>query len=104
MKKTNFRGGFFYCLLINLGFNIMYSVPAWILLALHFWLGLPIWLFWLALGIWVGGVILWMLIIRWARKCGDEPTPYQENKNPYSAKHYKAIIKESDKNDSENKS
>lgn len=102
MKNKNLRGSFFYCLLINLGFNIMYSVPAWILLALHFWLRLPIWLFWLALGIWIGGVILWMLIIRWAAKCGDEPTPYQENKNPYSTKSYKSYIKESDKSDSEN--
>ena len=99
MKNTN--SNFFCTLLINLGFNIMYSVPAWVLLALHFWLGWPIWLFWLALGLWIGGVVLWMLIIKWAAKCGDEPAPYQENKNPYSSKAYKPYKKESDQNNSD---
>ena len=96
------KGGFLTALIFNMGLNIMYSVPAWILLALHFWLGIPIWLFWLTLGMWIGGIIIWMLVIRWSANCSSEPTLYRENKNPYSAKAYKPKIKESDKNDSEN--
>lgn len=98
----NIRGGFLTSLLFNMGLNIVYSIPAWIMLAMHFWLGWPIWLFWLALGIWIGGIMLWMLIIRWAVRCGDEPPPYQENKNPYSSKPYKPYIKNTEENKSEN--
>lgn len=101
MRKTKFNGSFFICLIFNMGLNFHWSIPAWILLALHFWLEVPIWLFWAALGIWLGAIILWMLIIKWAVKCGDEPAPYQENKNPYSSKGYKPYKKESDQNNSD---
>jgi len=100
MRKRNFRGGFLYCLIINLGLNIVYSIPAWVSLVLHFWLNIPLWPFYVALGLWVAGTIFWMIVVKWARKCGDEPTPYRENKNPYSAKKYeiKTNQNNSDKN------
>ncbi len=69
-----------------MGLNIMYSVPAWIFLVLHFWLDIPIWLFWVALCVWILGIIIWMLIIGWAEKCSNIPDPPKENKNPYSNK------------------
>lgn len=86
MKENRFRGGFLFCLIVNMGLNIMYSVPAWILLGLHFWLGVPVWLFWAALAAWILGIVIWMLIIGWATKCSNTPEPPKENKNPYSNK------------------
>lgn len=86
MNENRFRGGFLFCLIINMGLNIMYSVPAWLLLGLHFLIGIPIWLFWVALSVWILGIIIRMIIIRWACKCGDTPDPPKENKNPYSNK------------------
>jgi hypothetical protein len=73
-------------LLINLCFNLEWSIPAWILLALHFWLNISIWWFVAALGAWVLLMILWMRLIGWAAGCSAHRDPPKENKNPYSAK------------------
>ena len=39
MRRTRRDGSFALCLLINLLLNLEWSIPAWILLALHAWLG-----------------------------------------------------------------
>jgi hypothetical protein len=83
MRKS---GNFFLCLLINLFFHLDGTIPAWILLVLHYLLDLPIWLFWLALGIWLLSIVFWMGVIGWATQCSDTPDPPKENKNPYSVK------------------
>ena len=38
------QGGFFLCLFFNIVFHLHWTVPAWVLLALHRWLGWPVWL------------------------------------------------------------
>ena len=83
MKRS---GGFFLCLLINLGLNWQWSIPAWLLLALHFLLDISLWWF-------VGGLVCWLLCILsgmcftgWAARCSSEKDPPKENKNPYSVR------------------
>ena len=87
MRKTKRGGGFLLCLLINLLLNLEWSIPAWILLALHFWLEISIWWFVGGLALWVLRICVDMWIIGWAAGCSNEKDPPKENKNPYSAKH-----------------
>lgn len=84
MRKSK-RGGIFLCLLMNLLLNLHWTIPSWILLALHFWLEWPIGWFWLALGLWLAVNVLWAVVIRWAGRCSSTPDEPKENKNPYSA-------------------
>ena len=86
MRKTKRGGGFFLCLIINLLLNLEWSIPAWILLALHCWLGISIWWFVGALAFWVLSILTNMWLIGWAASCGNEKDPPKENKNPYSVK------------------
>jgi len=76
-------GTFFACLLFNLLFNLEWSIPAWILLAMHIFFGWKIIWFVIALAIWIVSIILWMDIIGWASSCSSSHKP-KENKNPYS--------------------
>ena len=82
IRKT---GNFFLALLVNLLLHLEETVPAWILLACHRWLGWSIRWFWIALGIWLVTILLRMDFLRWARRCSAEKDPPKENKNPYSA-------------------
>lgn len=84
MKKAE-TSNFLLAFFLNLVLNLEWSVPAWILLGLHFWLKIPIFLFWLALGLWLGGTLLFTLVLVVIRKCTPPDVP-QENKNPYSVK------------------
>ena len=59
-------------------------IPAWILLALHLWLHISIWLFAGGLTLWVLRGIFGMWFTRWAADCGAHKDPPKENKNPYS--------------------
>ena len=84
IRHTKRSGSFLLCLLINLLLNLEWSIPAWVLLALHFWLKISIWWF-------VGGLVLWILVnlvgmwlMGWAAGCGNHKDPPKENKNPYS--------------------
>ena len=76
--------GFFLCLLWNALILFPGTVPAWILLALHFAAGLPIVWFWAALGVWFLAVVLRSLLVVFARYAGAHRIPVPENKNPYS--------------------
>lgn len=82
MRKAETEN-FFLAYLLNVVLNLEWSIPAWILLGLHFWLDVPIYFFWIALGFWLGGTLLVMLVIALIRKSipPDKPTV---NKNPYS--------------------
>ena len=84
MKRTGRTGNFLLCLLINLLLNLEWSIPAWILLALHFWLDITLWWFWGALLLWIARVWAGMWLMGWAAKCSSEKDPPKENKNPYS--------------------
>ena len=86
MRRTKRNGGFLLCLLINMALNPEWSIPAWILLALHFWLGISIWWFVGAFALWILRLILGMWLMGWAIDCGNQKDPPRENKNPYSVK------------------
>lgn len=84
MRMTKRSGGFFFCLILNMLMNTDGLIPAALLLVLHFWKGWSLWWSVGAAGIWLLVIVLRMLLLTWASRCGSEPTPYQENKNPYS--------------------
>ncbi len=84
MRRIKSGGGFFLSLLINMLLNLDGLIPAVILLVLHFVFDWSIvWVF-LAVAVWLVWLILMMLILGWARTCGDIPDLPKENKNPYS--------------------
>ena len=84
MRRTRRGGSFWLCLLVNMVLNLEWTIPAWILLTLHFWLGWSIWWFVLALALWLVDILFWMKVMGWAADCGNTPDPPKENKNPYS--------------------
>lgn len=84
MRKTRCTGNAILSLFLTLLINLDGTIPAFILLGLHWWLGWPIWLFWGALGIWFVSVLVHWLVIRWVSRCSNAPEKRLENKNPYS--------------------
>ena len=86
MRGTKRGGSFLLCLLINMVLNPEWSIPAWILLGLHFWQKISIWWFVGAMTLWILRILLGMWLMRWARRCGNQKDPPKENKNPYSAR------------------
>ena len=98
MRKAD-TDNFFLAYLLNVVLNLEWSIPALILLGLHFWLDVPIYFFWIALGFWLGGTLLAMLVIALIRKSvpPDNPTV---NKNPYSATNRSVLNPEKTDNDS----
>lgn len=91
MRRTRRSGGFLLCLLLNLILNLEWTIPAWILLVLHFVFDWSIWWFVLALGLWVVNVLFWTTFMGWAAACSAEKDPPKENKNPYSVKQNKDV-------------
>ena len=77
------QGRFFLSLLLNAIFNLRWTVPAWVLLALHHWLGWPVWLARWAFLIWLAAIVLITLVFRFLIRYDVAQTP-PENKNPYS--------------------
>ena len=71
--------------------NIEWTIPAWILLAMHYIFGWRLLWFWIALGVWLLSIVLWMDIISWASDCSTPDKP-KENKNPYSVGQIKEKI------------
>ena len=80
------RGGFFLCVLWNAILYFLWTIPAWILLVLHFTIGLPLVWFLAALGAWVLVIVLRTLLVMFARYGSAHRIPVPENKNPYSVK------------------
>lgn len=76
-------GEFFICLLFNMAINLEWTIPAWILLAMHFVFDWKIMWFWIALGAWLVNILFWMDIIGWASRCSGSDKP-KKNINPYS--------------------
>jgi len=79
MRQTKISGSFLLCLLINLLLNMEWSIPAWILLALHIGLDLSIWWFIGGLAFWVIRLLLGMWLMGWASACGNQKDPPKEN-------------------------
>ena len=86
MRRSRRGGSFFISLLFNMLINLEGSVPALILLALHFLIDISIGWFFLALSLWILYLVLWMLFVGWASSAASTPDKPRENKNPYSAK------------------
>ncbi len=94
------RRGFFAALGINLIFNLEWTIPAWILLALHFIFEISLWYFAGAIALWVIGVAVKTIVFSRLIREGNRPDPPKENKNPYSSSGYKPYDKgvDSDEN------
>ena len=86
MKSTKRSGNFLLCLVLNMLLNLEWSIPAWILLAVHFWLDISILWFVGGLAFWILRILAGMWLMGWAVACGNEKDPPKENKNPYSFK------------------
>ena len=89
MRRPRSQHGFLLCFLLSLLLNFEWSIPAWILLALHFWLKISLWWFAGTFGLWILIILVSVSIISWANRCSadcEEKTP--ENKNPYSVHDY----------------
>ena len=86
MRRIKKSGSFLLCLVINLLLNLEWSIPAWVLLALHFWLEISIWWSIGGFAFWLLSVLADMWIIGWATSCSSEKDPPKDNKNPYSKK------------------
>lgn len=86
MKLKKSRRGFWLCLALNMIFNLEWTVPAWILLALHFACGISLWWAASAFALWILILAAICLVIGWVSDCANEPAPKTENKNPYSVK------------------
>lgn len=87
MKNFASRGDMLGALLVNVLYLIPWTLPAWILLVVHFVVeGFPIWPFWVALLAWVVLVIFSTFFMSWAVKNGSDPTPQRENIDPYGSK------------------
>lgn len=84
MRGTKRKGGFFLCLALNMLINFVGLIPSVILLILHFWLNISVWWAIGAFAAWVVYLILWMVFIGWAGRCGSARDIPKENKNPYS--------------------
>ena len=84
MKKLRNSGNFFAALLFNMLMSLEWTIPAWLLLACHFFFDWSIRWFWIALGVWLLDILLKMEFMSWAARCGSEPDKPRENKNPYS--------------------
>ena len=84
MRRHRKSGNFLLCLLINMVLNLEWSIPAWILLGLHFAFGLSLWWFCGAIALWILRILVGMWLIRWASNVPKDPP--LENKNPYSHK------------------
>lgn len=80
------RGGFFLCLFWHALMYILWTIPAWAALALHFIVGFPLIWFWIALGVWAAAILLRTLLVLFARYGFSHRIPVPENKNPYSKK------------------
>ncbi len=88
-KRPRVNGGFFAALGINLIFELEWTIPAWILLVLHFVFDISI--LWVigAIALWVVGVGVKTAVFSWLIREGNQPDPPKENKNPYSSTEYK---------------
>lgn len=69
---------------LSLVFHWYWSIPAWILLILHFTLGISIWWFVGALLLWIIGVRVFVHVVGWLTHMGNQPEKENKNKNPYS--------------------
>ena len=85
MRKSKQGGSFLPCLFINALMHIEGLLPAGILLILRFWLKISVWWSVGAFIAWILYLIICMVFIGWAGRCGSAHDLPKENKNPFSA-------------------
>ena len=71
--------------LLSLILRWYWSIPAWILLVLHFTAGISIWWFVGALALYVIAVRVYVHVISWLVRMGNSDEPEKKNVNPYSS-------------------
>lgn len=81
--------------------RLRWLMIAVLLLALHFLVGVPIWLFWLALGLWAVYVLLLALFVRFANYCGNLPKVSRPNINPYSSRSADMLPRDGDEKEAD---
>ena len=84
-KRYKGNGGFLTAWCINLIFDLEWTIPAWILLALHFFLDISILWFIGAMVLWIAFVGIKTAVLSWLVREGNRPDPPKKNKNPYSS-------------------
>ena len=84
MRRTASGHGFLLCLLINMMFRFEWAIIAIVMLAIHFWLGWPLFLVWIPLIIWVIYALFVTSVLSLANRAGNAVDPPKPNKNPYS--------------------
>ena len=84
MRRIRTDGIFLLCFLWNLLMNAEWLLPAGVLFALHFVLGLDLKWSLLALLLWPAAVLVKMWILGKLIAAGKTEDPPKENKNPYS--------------------
>lgn len=86
MRRTDSNSGRFICFIINLALNWELSIPAFILLILHFVLHISLWWAAGAAALYILWIALLTFIIGWASSGTGKPETPRKNVNPYSAK------------------
>lgn len=81
---------------MNLVLNLEWSIPAWLLLIMHFVLSWSIWFFVGALALFIVGVFVKTLFISWAASAGSIPDKPKQNLNPYSTKNEQMLHRRDD--------
>ena len=89
MRQPKRQSGFVLSLLLTLLFNLEWTIPAWIFLALHFWKGISILWFICSMLLWIAFVMLKLLVFGSLTRAGNYKDLPKENKNPYSSGGYK---------------
>lgn len=89
MRQPKRQSGFLLSLLLTLLFNLEWTIPAWIFLALHFWKGISILWFICSILLWILFVMLKLFVFGSLTRAGNYKDPPKENKNPYSSGGYK---------------
>ena len=84
IRRRKRDGAFWIFLLIHMLINFDGTIPGWVLLALHIWLGISVWWSIGAFALWLLWILLWVLVIDWASDSSSQTKEPRENKNPYS--------------------
>jgi len=87
MRKPSRADGFLVCYLVSLFWQAGWCALALLLWLLRLWLtAIPWFVPLIPLSAWLLSALVYTLFLRWVSAASNEPSPPQENKNPYSAR------------------
>ena len=78
--------GFIFSFLLNSFWHLRWTVPAWVLLALHFWLKISVWWSLSCFGLFLAAMLIYCLLLNSMISAGSYTDKEKPNLNPYSAK------------------